>query len=377
MESSQHSQNRSNMESIPIPTTVKPSTSNTLQIERVKEVETFLQQFDDRVYLDVESLWCYFCVSFRVRNKPDFVCTLEVNPLTGQNDYMLLVALIEHLIDQSIEIVTFNGYDYDLPLLNYVIQTRYLGAFPPETICKNLKQISDVLINSETYWLIPQYKTLRPTNFKSLDFYRYWTKLIRLSKHISLKAIGIQLGYPVVQELPIYHDTQTITPEEVETLKYYNSVHDLMILIYMDTKRFNWQGSPTTFQEMIDLRYTAIQTYGFSHEALSWDAVKLGLAVLLHDFPLQPQTASKTVVVKDILSPVIRFRSTVLQQVLDTLKRKTVTDTDEINYEIVAHGTIYDLKSGGLHNHCIPGCIRPKEDEVYLDWDVLNGIVTL
>ena len=367
----------SNQELTMIPTTALPTTSNTQQMLELQKIELFLSQFDNRVYLDVESLWSYFCVSFRVRGKPDFVVILEINPLTGQNDYLLLVALIDYLIDQSIEVVTFNGNDYDLPLLNYIVQNRYLAQFPLDTICSTLRQITNVLINSDAYWLIPQFKLLRPNNFRSLDFFRYWTKLIRLSKNISLKAVGIQLGYPVVQELPIYHDSREITQEQIDILKHYNSVHDLMILVYMDTKKFNWQGSPTTFQEMIDLRYSAIVTYNFPLDALSWDAVKLGLAVLLHDFPLQPQIANKQVVIKDILSPIIKFRSAALQSILDALKRQTVTETNEINYEIVAHGTIYDLKSGGLHNHCISGCIKPKEDEVYLDWDVLNGIVTL
>ncbi len=338
---------------------------------KVEELRTWIvQTFQGRVYLDVESLWCYFCVGFRFKDN-DNVVVLEINPLTSQNDAGKIAAVMDYLAENSLEIVTFNGNDYDLPLLNYIVQNTWLAYMPADAACEAIKRISNMLIDVETRINVPMLDKLEARNYRSLDYYRYWSKLLRLTKNISLKAIGIQLGYPVVQELPIHHDTRTITPEQIAELKYYNSVHDLMILVYMDTRKFNWQGAPTNFQEMVDLRYAAIEQYGFDKRVLAWDAVKLGLAVLLHDFPIDKTKKGRTTVkLGDIISSVVKFNSPVLTAILEDLKNTTVSSTTEISKEIHIHGTIYDLKSGGLHNHCIAGHIQPVDDEVYLDWDV-------
>lgn len=329
-------------------------------------------QFGRRTYFDVESLPNYFGVSFSFADKRR-LC-LRITPLVPINQVLLISALWDYLVKNEIELVSFNGEDYDIPLMRYLYAHRIaLGSMTPSAAAMRLKQVSDLIISSEVPWSIPILQGLFVDTPPSIDFYRYWTKMLRQSQGISLKGIGIQLGYEVVQDLPVKHN-EYITAEQMQIVETYNAIHDVGILLRMDESRFNWQGQETDFEEMIGLRKAAIQEFGFSQRALSWDAVKLGLKVLLHQYTgsLTPIKGPTEVALKSVLSDRIRFQHPTLVSILDRLKRTTVATTTELVEVIHLHNTIYDLKSGGLHNRCKPGRIVPNEDQIYIDVDVAS-----
>ena len=104
-----------------------------------------------------------------------------------------------------------------------------------------------------------------------IDLFLYWSKMLRMSKKISLKSLGIQLGYHTVQELPFKPDT-ILKLEDLPKLRYYNYTHDLGILELLTSN----------MEEDIKLRGNIVKEYEL--DCWSWDAPKIASEALLKDY---------------------------------------------------------------------------------------------
>ena len=104
-----------------------------------------------------------------------------------------------------------------------------------------------------------------------IDLYLYWSKMLRLSKKISLKGLAIQMNYPVVQELP-FDPSMSLNHAQIDELRHYNSVHDLSItqLLY------------NNMIEEVKLRQYISNTYNL--KCFSWDAPKIASELLLQEY---------------------------------------------------------------------------------------------
>ena len=178
--------------------------------------------------------------------------------------------------------ITFNGIHYDNMVLAYGQQNNWWMHESALYACKRLKEYSDKIIHLED----GEYKEVslqkyHKWQFTNIDLYLYWAKLLRMSKKISLKSLGIQLGYPVVQELPFPPD-MILEKDQIEELKHYNLEHDLGILDLL-TQAFDGKlkvslGALGTIQ----LRQQVVKDYGLN--AWSMDGPKIASEVLLKDY---------------------------------------------------------------------------------------------
>lgn len=258
---------------------------------------------------------------------------------------------------------------------------------PIEYINSEIKRFSDKVIDSEIYYdEIKEYRYEFNKQWTDVDLFLYWSKMLRLSKKISLKSLGIQMGYPVVMELP-YNPSHILTKEQSEEIKEYNLVHDLGILKLLSER----------MKKDIKQREDAKNKYGF--KCYSWDGVKLGLNILIKIYcdkhHKEPEDIWKLrgkfdpVKLGDIIldnvsfdkSPVnYRYKTIKKKQViypnsfyalLEHLKNRTVTTTDELSYSLILNEVKYDIKSGGLHSWHSNNMIEPDLSKfIYRDKDV-------
>lgn len=168
--------------------------------------------------------------------------------------------------------INFNGVRYDNVILAYGQKNRWWPELTPLQVCNKLKEFSDRLINADDdvfYNVARSYQNY--FKFTNIDLYLYWSKLLRLSRKISLKGLGIQLGYPVVQELP-YSPDLILTDEQWEEVKVYNLEHDLGILLML----------AKAMQDDILLRDTIHKSSKLN--TWSMDAPKIASELLLQDY---------------------------------------------------------------------------------------------
>ncbi len=317
--------------------------------------------------MDIESFPNFFCVTFQ-----DYS--------TGQKHYYE----VSSRIDQSEELrtflsflsgylVSFNGQDYDDIILSYWYQEN------PSLV--ELKAFSDSVINrnEEAY---KYYKWLRCfPSLKSIDLFRYWSKMLRLSKKISLKSLGIQLGYHTVQELP-YHHTTVLTEDQMEEVKYYNYEHDLNILKLLYE----------ALKDKVELRFQVEEQYKV--KCISDDAPKMALKLMEKE--LQPyfpelrdmRTYRSEIVLSNILLD-FPFTEAPMSYKIDKgvvvcsnyytmyqlLKQQTIKTTKELAYSVILplpnglhlkndHGT------GGIHGITAQKVFKEDNSNIILTADI-------
>lgn len=278
------------------------------------------------------------------------------------DDHRLQLSKLLDTFDKNrTQVVTFNGKHYDCPVLNYV-------RCNSNSTTQDIKQFSDLVITTENWWEndeIRKYKYYH--KWIDIDLFLYWSRMLRITKKISLKGLAVQLKYPVIQELPIHH-TAEVTDDMRETVLIYNSVHDINIMTYMMKATFNWQGRPASFPEMIDLRKEAILMYGFEKDCFSWDATKLGInvALKLNDEPIgDPLEFNKF---GDIISDKIKFTTNPFYNLLEELKQQD--RETPISFTVSYLNAILDMKQGGLHSFNNPKTYRSKPGYILHSLDV-------
>ena len=169
--------------------------------------------------------------------------------------------------------VSFNGLHYDEVVLLYFIK-NYKSLLKDCSLSEFfyfIKDVSDSIIN-EDWDTIKLYKYAF-RDWTSIDLFLYWSKMLRISKQISLKSLGIQLNHEEVQELPfpITHLFGT-NEEEIEQLIHYNIKNDLGILEKLFVK----------MQGEVELRHYILKEYGIP--SWSMDAPKIASEYLLEDY---------------------------------------------------------------------------------------------
>jgi len=216
--------------------------------------------------MDIECYKNYFCLGLKDYN------TKEITFYEISEERNELEQIYQYMTTFKGFLITFNGIYYDEPVLSHLVinypKYKHLNAID---VCLDLKYFSDKIINDvfddedvrKAKWFKKQYI--------SIDLFAYWSKMLRMSKKISLKALGIQLGYPVVQELP-YKPDSILKIEDLPKLRYYNYTHDLGILEML------------TKEKEEDIKLRAKITNDHKLECWSYDAPKIASEVLLKDY---------------------------------------------------------------------------------------------
>ena len=166
-------------------------------------------------------------------------------------------------------LISFNGIHYDNCIMLYIIHNKLDNV---DNYLQKLKEWSDYIINNDFWWNDSELKKYKYHNkWIDIDLYLYWSKMLRLSKKLSLKGLAIQLNYPVVQELP-FDPAMSLNHAQIDELRHYNSVHDLGItqLLY------------DNMLSDVKLRQYISETYNL--KCYSWDAPKMASELLLQEY---------------------------------------------------------------------------------------------
>lgn len=166
-------------------------------------------------------------------------------------------------------LISFNGIHYDNCIILYLINTKFTTV---EEFLLKIKAWSDHIITNDRWWSdrsLAKYKY--HNRWVDIDLFLYWSKMLRISKKISLKGLAIQLGYHTVQELP-FEPSMELSYNQIDELTHYNRVHDIDILGLLTDK----------MEPEIKLRSYIKETFGLN--CMSWDAPKISSEILLVDY---------------------------------------------------------------------------------------------
>ena len=220
----------------------------------------------DVYLLDIEVYTDLFFVGCRnFRTKKDL--TFEISRRKDQRN-----ELYEWLSYYNGFLVTFNGLHYDEVVLKYFLK-QFEAEFATCSVSNFtfwIKKMSDKIIG-EKYDDYKEYKWFK-TKWTSIDLMCYWSRELRIAKHISLKSLAVQLNYDEIQELPFSPEHVFQSNEEIEWLIRYNMRNDLGVL---EKLYIRMRGD-------VELRHYLLKEYKI--ECWSMDAPKIASEYLLEDY---------------------------------------------------------------------------------------------
>lgn len=295
-------------------------------------------------------------------------------------------------------LVTFNGISYDVPVINFAY-----NIFSKDT--SSLRE-QLLLIHNYSQSLIEKGKRKKKVkgyytdlfgekhtvyenededeefvndpffkghNWTDIDLFRYWARSIRISKKISLKSLGIALGYENVKDLP-FDPNKDI--EDISTTRLY--LHDDIRITYkvmLELKeKINFRSR---FQEKEI--YEILPNLDKKFNFMSYDEPKIVTSVI--NYLLQdevPDTSPKKIniadiVLSDIEAPDICVKGTDINA-LEYMKSKVVKSTSEISFSAEVnyktHRLLLDFGAGGIHGISRKGIIEPPKGYTILDIDI-------
>lgn len=301
-----------------------------------------------QILIDIECYTNYFllgCIDYKSGVKTSFEISEDVDQRQELHKF---------LNQYSGFWISFNGIHYDNMVLAYGQSNKWWPKENWETACRLLKAFSDKVINDNE----PNYRE-KYYNWKfiNIDLYLYWSLNLRLSKKISLKGLGIQLGYPVVQELP-FDPAMILDKDQRAELKNYNLEHDLGILKLL-TECFEGKGKVSLGNlGTIQLRGQVNKDLGIN--SWSMDTPKIASEVLLksycditkkdpkfvRDLRFEKSTIRFGELFKDIN---VKFKLPEMQRVYDMW----YNSIDTFNHEFVTGTKNHPIKIsvgvGGIH----------------------------
>lgn len=185
-------------------------------------------------------------------------------------------------------LISFNGIHYDNCIILFLLKSTFKSR---EDCLAKTKQFSDMIINN-SFWYHEQPEFKYHNQWTDVDTFLYWSQGLRQSKKISLKGLAVQLGYPVIQELPFPID-KILTDDEIDIVINYNREHDLNIterlfrVLEKDTKEFDLTATGT-----FEIRDFVSKKYNIN--AYSYDVPKIASEVLFLEYCEKTQQDPRT-----------------------------------------------------------------------------------
>lgn len=306
-----------------------------------------------RVVLDIECYRNYFLVA--LKNIDNGKSATFERTQTQELDIAKLVGLLK-----KFTIVTFNGRNYDEPLLRFALK----GVSNDQ-----LKKLSDDIIqNNKKSWVVEEEYAL-----PRLPFLDHIDLIDVAPGTASLKVYGGRLHSRRMQDLPIHHDA-VLTAEDIEVIRPY-CINDLDTTIDLYRK----------LEAQIKLRCDMSEQYGVDlrskSDAQIAEAVirsevekRKGQRVYKPNFPSDYRF-------KYQVPEFIRYKTDQLRDVLTTVRTADFTLSDKgdvaepesiakLKFEF--YGTTYQMGIGGLHS-CESSVSHVSDDEfILVDRDVTS-----
>lgn len=316
--------------------------------------------------LDIETL--KRCFTYTAIN----IDTLEIVQFVihEQRDDSLL--LYQHLIKLKGQI-GFNNLNFDYPVLHYFLLNIHKWIYElnlkAQDIVMLLYQEAQRLINNQNQdGFFPSIKE-KEVKIPQLDLFRIW-HYNNKARMTSLKSLQISMNYPNVMDMPISHDKDSISLEEIDEILEYN-LNDVLATFEFYKKSID----KIALRKQIQAKYK-IPCINFSDS-------KIGESLLLSLYSNQqkvdPWDVKKmrsyrsSISFNDIIFDYISFNSSVFNTLLSDLKNISIRETKgAFNKSVIYKGFQYDYGTGGIHGCIKSGIYESDSEYIIIDADVAS-----
>lgn len=279
-----------------------------------------------------------------------------------------LKQMCEYFLNQDAYFVGYNNIHYDNPIINYCIKYRHIEKNPLYWT-ESIFNLSQIIIGKEdkekNLVLWKEYKYAN--NFLTIDLL---TMLFSMALRVSLKEMQVTMHYKNVQEFVVDWSKQ-LDPAKFDELISYN-INDVE----------STEELLNRCKNDLELRIEIEKEYNLN--CLSMDGVNLGISILAQEYMKKTgikwfnlkklRSPAETVDLEKVILPIVRFKSKILQNILEDMKSQHFVSPGRKGYEntFLFGGMKTTVGVGGIHGDTGTEIIKPKDNEVLIDSDVAS-----
>lgn len=323
---------------------------------------------DRRIWVyDIETLKS--CFTYSAFN----IDTCEVVQYVIHEKRNNISKLIKHLNKLKGQI-GFNNVNFDYPIIHYILKCYN------EWINCNYKDQNEIIItdiyqeaqriieeqNKQSFNIsvaIKQSEVLIP----QLDLFKLW-HYNNKDRSQSLKGLEIAMNYPNVMDMPIFHDREDISIEEVPSILEYN-LNDVMATYEF----YKLSKDKISLRRDLNTKYN-LKCINFPDSKIGEQLVlKLYCeATGLNIWDVKKLRSNRLkIALKECIFDYIKFHSEEFNDLLSNFKSKVIQETKgSLEQSVIYKGFKYDFGSGGLHGCIKSGIYESDEDYIIIDADV-------
>lgn len=321
---------------------------------------------------DIECLFNFFCVTFVDRysdEKFHFRIGGRYNDLVS-TDKLSLVSFLDTMVSG---LIGFNNLAYDWPLLNHVYVIRgKLSRMRGDDAARAIYEFSQKIIGQK-------YSNVRSPRIPQLDLFKIH-HFDNKNKAVSLKALQIAMGWPLVADMPVSHLDFSQGEGWMDGVEEYNTNDVLSTKFFLEKSNLE-----------IELRKSLSDIYDI--DLLNLNDAKIGETIILNRISKDTGVPEEILKLKNTKRDFVNIGECLLQYSFNSAEfkkchevfLKTVLDTrireedeqgkkekeeEQDLYSCIYDNVRYDFGFGGLHGIRGPGVYREDEDNVILSADV-------
>jgi len=318
--------------------------------------------------MDYETLKNCFTAVFE-HYKEKEVKTFVIHDL--RNDFDEFIDFLEQNFKNKEWHISYNGLAFDGQITQYIIDNHYLwedvSACDIANIIYKYAQRCIDLSNKKEFMDYPQWKI----KVGQIDLFKmhHWDNP---AKRSSLKWIQYSMDWDNILDMPIHHDTEITSLEEIDTILEYN-VNDVR-----STKEiFNRS------KDLVKLRKELTDTYDINLYSASEPRISKELFGYYMSKKLnipkrelkQMRTHRSIIRFKDVILPYISFQSPEFKNLLERFEAVELNPDNlkgAFKYSVTYKGVKTDFGVGGVHGANKNGIYESDEDCVIMSSDVTS-----
>jgi hypothetical protein len=324
------------------------------------------------IITDIETLKEYFlctCYDAELDEWRDFKVNKNTNTLDG------MVSYFEKKKDYFF--VTYNGLRFDSQVLEFILRNQHQWhELSGLEICKIIYQIAQDTIHDSNFGVLPKYRE-NQLSFKILDLFEIH-HFSNKNRMVSLKRLEFEMDLENIEEMPIKHDRENLTDEEIDLITQYchNDVYatyQFYLVTIGETDHPLYKGN-----NQIELRQDIEAEFGIP--CINYSDSKIGDEMIKKyycqekkiDYKELPKKGlfRKPFKVKECIAPYVEFKTKELQDFLKRIKKISLSLQDDFKEELHFYGNVYSFMKGGLHTENKPMIFEADDEHEIIDWDV-------
>jgi hypothetical protein len=273
--------------------------------------------------------------------------------------------------------VGYNNLRFDSQVVEWIIRNnQYWHDLDNLEICARIHQKAQDVIDDANYDVFPEFREWELSN-KQIDLFKVH-HFDNKNRRVSLKRLEYEMDLQNIEEMPVSHNKESLTTEEVQLIIDYckNDVlatYQFYLITIGECDHPLYKG-----KNKLQLRLDIQQEFGIP--CMNYSDSKIGDEMIKKfycqekgiDYKDLPKKGlfRKKIAVKKCIADYVHFQTPELQKFLKRIKTIELGIQDDFKEEIHFYGNVYSFMKGGLHTENPPKVFEADEDHLIVDWDV-------